>query len=241
MICASPGLGSSGLVQCRKCEACRLRAKRHWLGRFAAQAYTSDAVRFVTLTADDKHLSEIEGLPLDPLKVFRDSLRRAGFTFKHQFVGEYGDLRGRPHYHGLLLFKGWPPEIPLGVSYRHKYWAKGNSQWEVPRSMSGSIAYIFDYLDKGGTKFRPSHGVGKQYLLNWARLMARSRKLLVGKYGIEYSVPNDRMKDGKLWQRHIAGGHHYAPLLAEAYLTEWLSLWGDEPRMSQFNAISFDY
>jgi len=201
----------------------------------------SDAVRFVTLTANDEHLSEICGLPLDPLKVFRHSLRRDGFVFKHQFVGEYGKLRGRPHYHAILLFEGLPPEIPLGVSADHKYWAKGHSQWEVPRSMSGSIAYVFDYLDKGGVKYRPSHGIGKRYLINWGRFCARHKMLLCGQFGIKYTVPGDYDADGKLWDRYISSSHTYAPLIADAYIQEWRRLWKTDPRWSQFSRITLDY
>jgi len=241
MFCLNPtSTASAGEQQCRKCKPCLERRRRHWLGRIAAEAYTSTWMRFVTLTYDDEHLESGLGLPLEHLKDY-NKVRRKKYTYKQFAVGELGEKTQRPHWHVLQFGKSLVPETPLDFSARYYGWAKGNSQYEKPRSISGSAAYIYDYMDKGGKAVRPSPGLGKRYLLNWARFMARSGKLLTDQYGIPYTVPNARKPKGGLWQYTMPSGHPYSVEMADVYIEEWVASTHSIPlNYDQFSRISYN-
>lgn len=109
----------------------------------------------------------------------------------------------------------------LNFSTRNYGWGRGNSQYEVPRSVAGSVKYVYDYIDKGGRKLRPSPGLGWSYLENWARMKARNGRKLTDAMGIPFSVPNARKPKGGLWQYHFPFNHPWSVRLAEIYAEEW--------------------
>lgn len=220
------------------CDFCRTLRRSEWLGRLAAEAFTSKAVRFVTLTYDDEHVEA--GFPLPP-EHFKDycKARRRKYPFKHFTVGEYGDQTGRPHWHSLQFYSGRVPTEPLNFSslWRGSGWAKGNSQYELPKSMAACCAYVWDYLDKGGKGLRPSPGIGREYLLDWSRMRARNGRTLTSAAGIRYTVPNSRTKEGKLWEYYFPCNHPWAIDMAEAYIDEW-ELTRNEEMRERFENIS---
>jgi len=237
MRCDAPVRTSNGLGQCRKCPRCKDRQRRFVLGRLGAEAHTSKCVLFATLTYDDQHLETGRSLPLAHVKSYFASLRRK-YAVAHFTVGEYGEKTGRPHWHSLLFFQDVVPEFPLNFSSRYYGWSRGNSQYEVPRSMAGSAGYLYDYLDKGGLAVRPSPGLGKRYLLNWACLAAEQRRHLAGPYGIVYTVPGVVTPQGKLWKYTIPSGHRYSVQMADQYIQRWRHLYGTDPDWTQFDRIN---
>jgi len=240
MNCTHPIQTINGLGQCRKCAACLKRKRKHWLGRFAAEAFTSKQTRFVTLTYDDEHVSEGRSLPKSHIQSYVKAKRRF-YGFKHFAVGEYGEQTDRPHWHMLQFIPG--PTLasdPLGVSQNFKGWTHGKSMYEKPRSVAGSASYVYDYLDKGGYALQPSPGLGKTYLLRWARLMAQNKRRLCGQYGMEYHVPGVNTPKGDPWVYIIAPGHHFAPAMAETYILEYFATWGRECDLSQFEKVHYD-
>jgi len=203
------------------CPHCKSIFRQHWLGRLAAEAFTSDYVRFVTLTYDEEHLDD-RAFALDN-EHFKDysKSRRRKYDFKHFTVGEYGDKTGRPHWHSLQFFKGKPPVEPLDFAQVQYGWRKGNSLYQTPNSVAACCAYVYDYLDKGGKALRPSPGLGKQYLFAFARMQARNNRRLTDHVGIRYTVPNARRTDGVSWYYHIPPSHHWASDIAAEYVEEW--------------------
>lgn len=221
--CQSPNIINGNFVRCGKvsCDHCKSVKRKYWLGRLAAEAFTADAVRFVTLTYNEKSL-DARAKSLDP-EHFKDysKVRRKKWNFRHFSVGEYGDANGRPHWHSLQFYYGEIPDDILGFSTENYGWAKGNSEYELPRSIAGTVAYIYDYVDKGGKQLRPSPGIGKRYLLNYARHLARNGHRLTNDYGIRYTVPNARKSTGGLWSYQIPNGHPWAAEMADHYIEEW--------------------
>lgn len=237
--CSSPIQTEQGLAQCRKCDMCKKRKRRHWLGRIAAEAFTSDYVRFVTLTYDDDHVGLGLALPREHYKAYCNKRRRR-YRFRHFTVGEYGEKTGRPHWHSLHFYTGDAPSEAPGFSSKWANWSFGNSCYELPRSLAGSCSYIYDYLDKGGLLLRPSPGLGRLYLERHSRMLARNRRPLADQYGLPYTVPGVTQRDGTLWRYYIPSGHYYAPIMAECYLDEWRQVHDDEPDYSTLSRIKYD-
>jgi len=223
------------------CDYCKKLKRSEWLGRLAAEAFQADFVRFVTLTYDDDHVDNATQLPATHIKKYMER-RRTKYALRHFTVGEFGDKTHRPHWHSLQFYYGKQPDDQLDYSERHFGWGRGNSQYEKPRSIAGCCAYIYDYLDKGGKALRPSNGIGKDYLLKFARLQARNRKPLTrdDRGVINFYVPGVRTPQGSLWQYGFPKHHPWALDMAHAYLAEWQALWTD-PSPDKLMGINWDW
>lgn len=58
---------------------------------------------FITLTYDDEHLPVSGSLNVKHWQLFAKRLRKNVGPFRFFHCGEYGDLRGRPHYHACIF------------------------------------------------------------------------------------------------------------------------------------------
>lgn len=113
-----PPLGTACLyLPCGGCVGCRQVRANEWAARCVHEASLYERNCFVTLTYDVP--SEPEGgflLASDLQKFFKRLRKRvyssvggAGFLFDSRFpiryfaCGEYGSIRGRPHYHALIF------------------------------------------------------------------------------------------------------------------------------------------
>lgn len=107
---------------------------------------------------------------------------------------------------------------------------------------------------------RPSPGLGRQYLISYAKSMARNGRLLASEYGVVYTVPNARMPkkkdrndstpgqrgrplslEGSLWQYTLPVSHAYSAIMAECYIEEWLKTRKDPCPYDQFEKFDLDY
>lgn len=115
-------------IPCRMCMACRINYTTEWKNRLIAEATDNENNYFLTLTYTDKDLpkryivnedgtlktdingKEVVAHPLckKDLQDFNKRLRRYWeynyhhVGIRHYGVGEYGDEKGRPHYHEIL-------------------------------------------------------------------------------------------------------------------------------------------
>lgn len=98
-------LSASGLcVPCGRCVDCRLSYARDWSVRCMHEFQLSPGGGcFVTLTYDDAHLPEDNGLRYSDFQLFMHRLRNRFEHVRFFMCGEYGDEYGRPHYHGILF------------------------------------------------------------------------------------------------------------------------------------------
>ncbi len=106
MLCRRPYILSSSVpVGCGHCIPCRVNRRRLWQVRVLLESYCHDASCFITLTygPDD----EPSGGNLNPrhLQLFWKVLRKrlSGRSIRYFAVGEYGDVKGRPHYHAAVF------------------------------------------------------------------------------------------------------------------------------------------
>lgn len=90
---------------CGQCLPCRIKVRREWSHRIMLEADCWRSSSFVTLTYKD---DPQDGLMLDDYQGFLKRFRNRLLPLRLRFygVGEYGELRGRPHYH--FVFFGVP-------------------------------------------------------------------------------------------------------------------------------------
>lgn len=155
MLCPYPSQLDKKFVPCGRCIACRVNKKREWVGRLHLENLYNGPASFVTLTYSDGFLPK-DG-SLDPLdwKRFYDRLRKqSGIGAVRYFMsGEYGDERGRPHFHALLF--GVPPTPEYQERIRAA-WAQSSRKGQkvsmghvdVGLVAPGSIDYVASYTIK---------------------------------------------------------------------------------------------
>lgn len=92
------------LLPCGQCIGCRLERARGWAIRCMHEASLYDSNLFVTLTYNDEHLPADLSLHHEHYVLFQKRLRyHAGYQPRYYMCGEYGEARGRPHYHACLF------------------------------------------------------------------------------------------------------------------------------------------
>lgn len=106
-------LGRLGLItlRCGMCRGCKADHAREWSIRAYHEAQLHDQSCFITATYDPEHLPAGGSLYPRDLELFFKRLRKnVGKRGLRYFAcGEYGEKRGRPHYH-ICLF-GYCPEL----------------------------------------------------------------------------------------------------------------------------------
>lgn len=217
--------------------------------RIASEAFYCQHALFVTLTFRDEDLhkaGERGGGRHETFRQYMQNLRRAGYKVKFVASYELGERTDRPHYHAILLFDaaGKRPDFPLNVRTDLPHWTHGASQYELPRSKSGMIQYTLGYVAKGGgSVLRPSNGIGKRFLMNYADLMAKEKRHLwvphKGREAMRVLVPGVTIKakgiDGNPKPRvyDFTMSHPYSKAAIEVYRASFLDKWGYDPPMPQ--------
>ena len=158
------GLSSCSLkLPCGQCHGCRLEHARQWAMRCMHEASLHDFNCFVTLTYSDDHLPSDRSLDVREFQLFMKKLRKhfssdeflslypvyyrkSGIRFYH--CGEYGESKGRPHYHALLFSCDFPDKkryIPKGhvLGNGIKYFTSDilDSVWGKGRCVIGEVTF----------------------------------------------------------------------------------------------------
>jgi len=144
------GASESLRLPCGRCVGCRLERSRQWAVRCMHEASQWPSSVFVTLTYDDEHLPEDQGLDVSEFQRFAKRLRKArpGDKVRYFHCGEYGERGGRPHYHALLFNVDFPDRYPWrSDTYRsaelERLWSLGHS--ELGSVTFESAAYVARY------------------------------------------------------------------------------------------------
>lgn len=168
-------------VPCGYCFSCQKRRMNEYRVRLMNEIQKWPYSIFVTLTFDDRNLARFKDSPNDSLRLFFDRLRKKyGKSYRHWFIGEYGTLNGRLHYHGFIFDT---PRYGLPYHELTKLWSYGNL-W-LGYCTAETVNYIVKYTTKysnNGT--RPprvfsSKGIGDNYL--------NPRQILFHKNGLPLS------------------------------------------------------
>lgn len=100
-------------LPCGGCVGCRLDRSRQWATRCIHEAKLHASNCYITLTYNDDHLPANDDLVLRDFQLFMKRLRRMfpdnGIRFFH--CGEYGPVRGRPHYHAIIFGFDFPDRV----------------------------------------------------------------------------------------------------------------------------------
>lgn len=100
-------------IPCGKCLACRANNAQSWALRVMHESVYCDGGCFITLTYHSGCVPVGYNLDKTDVQLFMKRLRRyieynnLGHIRSFLLVGEYGEKKGRPHYHLLIL--GWSP------------------------------------------------------------------------------------------------------------------------------------
>lgn len=192
---------------CRWCWACLKNRQNELVGKSLLELAASDWGIFLTLTYDDKRITD----PLQKTMIhkadfqtFMKSVRNRITTCRYVAAGEYGEKRGRAHFHVALMGLGIPPNIPLKKRVHLSSWPWGHV-WTDALNVN-SMRYIAKYLTKARSektkKTMISHEewvtyskkppLGLEYVLRWAELHAEEK---VFPRSFRINPPGAREKD----------------------------------------------
>lgn len=133
------------LLPCNQCLPCRINRRRKWTARILLENKYHLHSSFITLTYSPENLPENGFLVKKDLQDFFKRLRRRIEPEKIRYFacGEYGSLRGRPHYHAIIF--GLPP-TPQTWDLIDRSWSRGRV--DVGMSEKDSIQYVAGYVAK---------------------------------------------------------------------------------------------
>jgi len=184
------------LIPCQQCMSCRLDKSLDWALRLTYETKFWPTSSFVTLTYDNEHATDsISGPRLTTF--IKDLRRRLDYRglgkIKFFGIGEYGEKKGRPHYHAIIY--GGPFEYTPGAEAEPargggKQWTSEHIQavWEegihrISEVTFESAAYVARYALKKitgapasahyGSKapefMRCSNGLGRLHFEQWKK------------------------------------------------------------------------
>ncbi len=137
---------------CGQCLHCRINRSRIWQHRLLLEQLTSQCSSFITLTYNDENVPENGSLVPEDVSKFLKRLRYylPQRKVRYYMVGEYGDGKERPHYHGALYNVGLFDE-----QFVKQAWSIDGK--EIGFIMLGdlnhhSARYLVGYVTKGMTR-----------------------------------------------------------------------------------------
>lgn len=163
------GVGRSQMVACHRCFQCIDRIVLDFQGRCTAEARSAVAAHFVTLTygrderGSSDHARAAVFMYSDVQKLLK-LLRKWGYPARYFVSGEFGEKKGRVHWH-ILLF--WEKAVPPGIVLdepRHM-WARFDDQGEQAKLRDGEPAWFWEH---GFAHFRTAHSGSVRYACDYA-------------------------------------------------------------------------
>lgn len=95
-------------LPCGRCISCRLEHSRQWAVRCMHEAQMHEENSFITLTYAPEHLPTDHSIHKSHIQKFFKRLRKRGIQFRYFACGEYGEQKGRPHYHAIIFGHSFP-------------------------------------------------------------------------------------------------------------------------------------
>lgn len=177
--------GRSIKVPCNDCVGCHLQYSRDWAIRNMHEASLYSSSCYVTLTFSPKFLPDDNGLHYSIFQSFMKSFRER-FTgcdlvshpyfgqidkrwnkpypefykpLRFYMCGEYGEKRGRPHFHALFFNFDFPDK---------KYWYTSRDGFKVYRSAELEKLWPYGHSEIGSVTFQSAAYVAR-YIMKKAK------------------------------------------------------------------------
>lgn len=185
-------------VPCKVCWRCLENRVSDYVGRALCEASFSVATVALTLTYAPRHDMADKVLTPHHFQDFVRMLRRRGHVLRYLVAGEYGDLKGRAHFHAVLFFKSFAdgdrPEWPQQENFHLPEWPHGHvfADWNAD---DRACRYVCKYLLKssrrgeGWFSLSKKPALGAEYFRQLAQLYASHG---VWPRTFEYRPPNAR-------------------------------------------------
>ena len=156
MLCAKPWRPNGGYeLPCGQCMPCRINKRNIWSTRLLLEDTLHDESSWITLTYNDENLPYREELDKTHYQLWLKRLRKAypEKKIRYYLCGEYGDDRGRPHFHVVLF----------GLKFNYRGLAefknisrKSNGEYKYPnrvRNMDKDVVKMLHIWNKGNIHF----------------------------------------------------------------------------------------
>lgn len=162
-------------VPCGNCIACQKKRLNDYRIRLNYEISRYPNSVFITLTFAPKYLRKFYKDPNSAVRLFLDRARkRFGRSLRHWIVAEYGTLKGRVHYHGILF------NVPrsFDADTLRSLWKYGFIY--IGYANAKTANYIVKYCTKNANNGKKppriisSKGIGKSYLNPLQMSMHRS-------------------------------------------------------------------
>lgn len=144
-------------IPCGQCIGCRTDRKLEWALRLTHESRLHDRSSFVTLTYNEMKVPAGGTLCKRHVQLFIKRLRKSIEPHKIRFFacGEYGDQKGRPHYH-LIIFGYWPDDAKFfSTSKGHRLYTAASLEaiWDRGYCKFGDVSpetckYVSHYTVK---------------------------------------------------------------------------------------------
>lgn len=149
MLCKKPYMLAQGSklsaaipCPCGQCMPCRINRRRVWTLRILLESFIHRDCCFLTLTYAPEHIPEGGTLVPRDVQLFLKRLRKSvPVKIRYFFVGEYGDISERPHYHAAIF--GLPV---TAVDIMQNAWGKGHVY--LGDLTPDSARYVAGYVTK---------------------------------------------------------------------------------------------
>lgn len=179
-------------TSCRVCRRCREFRVNDYVGRSLCEAAYSAATVSVTLTYRER--TDFKDVLLHPphFQAFIRALRRRGHFVRYLAAGEYGEAKGRAHFHAILFFRDAAPDWP----HKQRYWP--TEMWDHGHVFADfaadqrAIRYVCKYLlkaERGESWF----SLSKKPALGWEFFATKADEQIalgVLPQSFEYRPPN---------------------------------------------------
>jgi hypothetical protein len=185
---------------CRKCLPCLITRRQEWTGRLLLEMRSSIYTYYVTLTYGPHTLPSQNTLVKKDLQDYIKRLRfHIGSELRYFACGEYGEKRGRPHYH-ILIFTNKEINVRYGLCPERKKMCSVDGAFHKAWTLDGILSGLVDVVPIFGRA-------------DCKRVGAYIAGYVLKKIGIPEDLPEGKIEEFQLMSRRPAIGAKYVDSL----------------------------
>lgn len=235
-MCITPTKLEDGTeVACRLCWQCRYNRVNDLVGRCIAESMFAKKTYAVTLTyAESAGVSAVT-LTYEHVQNMIRMLRKRYGKVRYIVAGEYGNAKGRAHWHIILFFEEKYPTIDENKRVNWKYWKHGFSYFQHPdwKGFKYVVKYVLKQkeLESSDSHLAMSKKppLGAKFFMKLAE--DHAEQMLVPRsfvYKIN-GVRDDFGKEKKFLMQGVTRNN-----FMQHFKKTWVELYGEEPPATEF-------